>query len=182
MVRTCFGLGMMHVHSQMMVKQIKIFLANVANDWQLSIMYRATLESLQLEVGSMHDVFSLPYHKYHFLATHSWLKVMWLCLHKYDIKLRKMDTAFHKQRVGDASLMDSIIDSNIFSQNDLRETNNCRLYLQVFYLSDIASGDGSLIMHHYVTRQYTIYAASHFITEWKERWVPVLAENHTQIF
>ena len=54
---------MVYVHSQMMIEQIKIFLANVANDCPLGIMHRATLESLQLEVDSMHDVFSLPYHK-----------------------------------------------------------------------------------------------------------------------
>jgi len=43
------GLNMLHVHSQMMIEQLKLFLTNAHNDTQIGIMYRATLESMQLE-------------------------------------------------------------------------------------------------------------------------------------
>ena len=164
------GLNMLHVHSQMMIEQLKLFLTNAHNDTQIGIMYRATLESMQLEVGSIHDVFSLPYPSYCILATQSWLKVLWYCLHKYGITVKKQKKPFPLQRENDVSLMDELVNSKLFSHRDLREINNCRLYLQVFYLSDIVSGDGTKIMHHFANGYRT--PARNSIWKWTRQSRP----------
>lgn len=65
------GLNMLHVHSQMMIEQIKLFISNIATDSQLGVMCRATMETMQLELGTLHEIFTLPYPRNHFLATDS---------------------------------------------------------------------------------------------------------------
>ena len=149
------GLEMLHIHSQMMMEQLKLFITHIAKDTQLGIMYRATLESMKLEIGSLQDIFSLSYWPHSYLATHSWLKVLWYCTDHYGITLLKANSSLPKQRDGDISLMDSVIACNLYTIQEIRQINNCRLYLQVLYLSDIASGDGRLIMHHYVMGRTT---------------------------
>ena len=144
------GMGLLHIHSQMMIEQLKVFLEHVTKDTQLGISYRATMETLQLEIGSIHDVFVLPYHKYHFLATDSWIKCLWLCLDKYKISLRKPSTPYPPQRTNDFSLMDTVIDAKIFTNSEIYRINLCRIYLQVFYLSDICSGNGRGVMNNYM--------------------------------
>ena len=46
--------------------------------------------------------------------------------------------------------MDSIINANTFSNAEISRINLCRLYLQVFFLSDICSGNGKGIMNNYM--------------------------------
>ena len=153
-----------------MMEQLKLFVTQIAKDTQLGIMYRATLESMKLEVGSLRDIFSLSYWSHSYLVTHSWLKVLWYCTDYYVISLLKANSSLPKQREGNISLMDSVIENNLFTIQEIWHANNCRLYLQVLYLSDIASGDGRLIMHHYVMGMPTSTRVSQ--RKWPRHWYP----------
>ena len=42
--------------------------------------------------------------------------------------------------------MDALVAAKIFSREELLRINRCRLYLQVYFLSDIVSGNGRLIL------------------------------------
>ena len=66
--------------------------------------------------------------------------------------------------------MDELVESKFFSHRDLRKINNCRLYLQVFYLSDIVSGDGTKIMHHFANGYRT--PARNSIWKWPRQSRP----------
>ena len=52
----------MHVHSSMMTAMLKLFLYHVSRDTQLGIALRATLETMQLEVGSSSSAMTIPYY------------------------------------------------------------------------------------------------------------------------
>lgn len=163
------GMGLLHIHSEQMIGQLKVFLEHISRDSQLGISYRATLETLQLELGSIHDVFSLPYHKYHFLATYTWIKDLWFSVDKYGISLRKPKSLFEIQRDNDCSLMDAVIISKKFTNNELRRINLCRIYLRVFYLSDICSGNGRGVMHNYVSGLRTQQRRSQWVWPRQQR-------------
>ena len=51
------GMGLIHSHLQMLIEQLRIFLEHIQLDTQLGVSYQATLETAQLEVGSMSDFF-----------------------------------------------------------------------------------------------------------------------------
>ena len=135
-----------------MIGQIKLFLEHITRDTQLGISYRANIETMQLEIGSLSDVFSLPYHRYQFLATYCWVKDLWFSTDKYRISLRKPHSLFTLQRENDFALMDKIVHSQKFTNHELTRINLCRLYLRVFFLSDISSGNGRGIIDHYKSR------------------------------
>ena len=44
------------------------------------------------------------------------------------------------------ALMDALIDAKIFCRDEIECINRCHLYLQVFFLSDIVSGNGQLLL------------------------------------
>jgi hypothetical protein len=50
-----------------------------------------------------------------------------------------------ENRVRDTVIMESLIASGRFTNKDLKEINYCRIYLQVFYLSDITNIKGNKI-------------------------------------
>lgn len=159
----CQGIGLLHIHLQMLIEQIRIFLEHIQLDTQLGVSYRATLESAQLEIGSMSDLFSLPYHSYHFFTTDTWIKNLWFCLDRYKIKLKKASSLFKPQRENDISLMDAVVKAKLFTNAELAKINLCRVYLRVFYLSDICSGNGRGLMHNYKIG----YRSEQRISKWK---------------
>jgi len=129
----------------MMILQIKLFIFHISRDTQLGTTYRATLETMQLEVGSLTSVLSLPYKDYHFLATNTWLKNLWFCVDKYGIELRTPSPLVQLQRQNDFSLMDSLISSQVYTRQDIIRINLCRLFVQCFFMSDITAGNGKNI-------------------------------------
>ena len=143
------GMGLLHIHSKQMIGQIKLFLEHITRDTQLGISYRTNIETMQLEIGSLSGVLSLPYQHYQCLATYCWAKDLWFSTDKYGISLRKPHSLFTLQRENDCALMDKVIHSQKFTNRELTRINLCRLYLRVFFLSDISSGNGRGIMDHY---------------------------------
>ena len=111
----------------------------------------------------MSDLFALPYHQYHFFTTYSWIKNLWFCLDRYKVQLKKPTSLFRPQRENDLSLMDAIVNTNKFSNAELTRINLCRIYLRVFYLSDICSGNGRGVMHNYKIG----YRSDQRISKWK---------------
>ena len=141
------GAGMLHMHSQMMIEHIKLFLSHIHRDTQLGIMFRATMETLQLEVGSRTHPFQLPYQPFSEFATNTWMKVLWFCLNKYNITLSREQNNIYMPRENDVTLMDELVAAQRFTKSEMIRINRCRIYLQVYFLSDVTSGDGRKLMY-----------------------------------
>jgi hypothetical protein len=72
-----------------------------------------------------------------------WIAGIWEHLHSYKSTLKI--TAEWKSLPNlknDVSMMESLTETEEFTATKLREINRCRIYLRVFYISDIASHDG----------------------------------------
>ena len=59
--------------------------------------------------------------------------------------------------------MDSVIAAKIFTRAEVARINRCRLYLQVFYLSDIVSGNGRTVLQEALDGQ----VLRHRHSQWK---------------
>ncbi len=75
------------------------------------------------------------------LTTDSLVKSSWNFLNQNDIRLRH-DISFAPQRVIDHSIMEYWIDEDI-SIDILHSLNQCRLFLQAFFISNIMDGFGT---------------------------------------
>lgn len=86
------------------------------------------------------DVLEYPYPTLCFLATRCLMKTTWQFLWKHKLTLRH-DIKINPQREGDIPLMKIFYEAGV-RDLDLLAINRCRIYLKIFFLSDIATGNG----------------------------------------
>ena len=96
-----------------------------------------------MEVGMGTDILLLPSNALQSIATDSLVKSTCLFLQQHNLEL-KHDIALPPQRSGDQIIMEALVRCNP-TMDEFRVLNNCRLYLQAYFLSDIVTGDGVAI-------------------------------------
>jgi hypothetical protein len=99
------------------------------------------LEYTQLECGCRGNPLAQDYNNYSALLINTtWITEVWehlqTCKAKVDIDGLWQPT---ENRVRGIMIMESLIASGRFTNKDLKDINYCRIYLQVFYLSDITN-------------------------------------------
>ena len=141
------GLGSFDTEVQQFIEKIKIFLFHAGTKSQLGQFIQISLESLHLLIGVNTPIFQLPYSKYGILAEKGWIEHLWKMTNFYNIKVEGYYEHTTLTRLNDKSLMESIINSDTYTDNEIRSINRCRLYLQVQNLSDITNGQGTNITY-----------------------------------
>ena len=156
------GMNLMQVFVHIMIEKLKVFLYHADQHTQLGITFKASLEAIQIEVGSSTQFLSLMYSKYGFLTPFSWLSTLWDSISQYGISLTSGTWALKPPRENDFALMDRIISCQLFTKAEMADINRCRLYLRVFFFSDIVSGNGLYIIPEIVRGER--------FTQWVSRW------------
>ena len=108
-------------------------------------LIRASIEKLQLEVGILDPVLSLPFPEYGAWVTKGWITTVWeFCsasglVLRWDSEVRLLPSREH-----DSSIMQFCLE---ITQNKERliRLNRVRCYLQVITVADIVTGNGFLI-------------------------------------
>jgi hypothetical protein len=78
--------------------------------------------------------------------TENWITGIWEHLHgckstlKITVKWKPLPN-----RNNDVAVMEALTETDKFSAKDLKEINPCRIYLRVFFISDISTHDGQRI-------------------------------------
>ena len=120
--------------------------------WKGSItghLIKTSLEYLRLELGVNIHILKSNISKYSNLnLTQSWLLHTWTFMLEHNITLDIDAEKIPPQREHDIPIMEEIINSGRFSKSQLTSINKCRMYLQAFHLSDIATGDGKKISNN----------------------------------
>jgi hypothetical protein len=98
---------------------------------------------LQLELGHCNNVFLLRFSEWGGLATHSYLKTCWEFCNRFNIELHPKVQKITPCREFDQTIMSILAE---FCSGKLLQTmNKCRIRLQLFWVSDLATGDGRSI-------------------------------------
>ncbi len=137
------GLRIQHPHTVQEICRLKDMLSHTYRNTTTGNLYRTSLELLFLETGMGHDLKRIPQGVIHHLATDSLVKSTCQFLLtqldlRHDIKVRPI-------RIYDQALMSAFYDLHP-SQVELLKLNKCRLYLRVYFLSEIGTGDGLAIL------------------------------------
>jgi len=100
----------------------------------------ASLEFLQLEISAHHNIFSLPYNAWHFLAMDCWLKTLWRFLDfmHFHLQSEKANIPLPPCQ-HDGSIMEDAIMANL-SHPTILAINHCHIAHQAIYWSDVANG------------------------------------------
>ena len=139
-------MNLLQVFVHIMIEKLKIFLFHGDRQTQLGITFKASFEAMQVEIGSTSQFFSLKYSQYGFLTPSSWLSTLWDATSRYGVTLTPGNWTLQPPRENDSALMDAIVACHLFTINEMSDINRCRLYLRVFFLSDIVSGNGLYII------------------------------------
>jgi hypothetical protein len=107
-------------------------------------LIRLMLEYTQLECGCSGNVLEEDYERYsRVLLTENW--ITGICEHLHSCKSTLKITVEWKplpNRKNDVVMMEALTETDEFTATELKEIDQCRIYLRVFYISDIASHDG----------------------------------------
>jgi hypothetical protein len=137
------------------------------------ILLRNTCEALKLEIGCNGFLLDNPWSLAP-LAADSWIKSTWQFVHEHGIEIQDDIDDFYPLREFDQLLI-PIFHRLGYRGNELVRLNQCRLYLGVTWLSEIATGDGKRIEQQAIDHPYKLdikelflYPTQHFPP--KESW------------
>ena len=106
--------------------------------------FKVGMECAQLQIGVRDCIYNYDYNKYHNLLPHSWIKSQWKFLSNMGLHLKGWNTKLEYQRRNDKSIMENFVELGI-DDSTLQHLNECRLYLEVMFTSDVANGHGDCI-------------------------------------
>ena len=140
------GLGLPSPELEQGAQQLRLLLQHGPSSTLSGNLIRASLEQLQLEIGELEPVLSLPYHRFHHLATDTWITQVWRFCSENSIRL-EWDNAVipPRSREWDRGIMDMCRASGITSPLQQLSINRVRCYLQVITMADIVSANGRRI-------------------------------------
>jgi hypothetical protein len=122
----------------------------ISNLWKQNItghLLTSNFEQLRIEVGenislletSISDVNDQ-------LLMSSWVRDTWTFMDKFKVKLKDDTAIIDLQHHYDCTIMSRFKQNTAIQKWQLKILNKCRLYLKVFLLSDIVTGDGTKII------------------------------------
>ena len=131
--------------------------------------YIPIVEWAQMEIGVGRNLFDLDFKTYGHILPPMWIKSLWQFVQEYSIHLLVDYELMDLHRDHDVFLMEAFQLRN-FKKEDLVKLNQCRKYLQVVTLSDIADGMGNQIIKTYWDGKKDCYRKSKY--DWHEQSDP----------
>ena len=110
----------------------------------LSRKLDASLQYLQLHLGTLHNPFTLNYDKWGYLAPLSWIKMLWRLLHHFNIHLHMICATISSPRERDQVVMELII-GTVLDRKTIGSMSRCQGSLEIIFLSDMTTANGSYL-------------------------------------
>ncbi len=143
------GLEMPELYTPEGIGQLWLLLGHLRLRYETASLILIDISYLQLIVGSSTLFFNLPFTMYGHSTDGGWLSSSWQFLNSIGFQLYiKQAQPPPLPRQNDIALMDYFVSLHL-KPKLLRVLNRCRIYLQVIYLSDVCSADGSHILCPY---------------------------------
>jgi len=130
------GLNIPNIYTEQLISHVHLILK--FGGWLEEItgsLLQASWEALQLEAGLAGNIFTYPEAVQDYMTT-TWLSQTWAACQKANIQIISQDTTFTPKRNNDVKLMRVFIQQG-YQKNDLKCLNQCWMYMQSVYLSDI---------------------------------------------
>ncbi len=121
-------------------KLLMHFGCNTAMGRFMQISYNLLL----VELGLSFQPMQAKYTNYNHLVTHSWMKMLWEKVSKFEITVIVPNDARAFPREGDEFIM-QVIHNAGYSGDEFRRLNRVRISLQALFMSDILTASGNKI-------------------------------------
>ena len=132
---------------------------------------------LQLEVGSSSFVLRLPFNRHAILTTACWVTSVWEFCSKHSL-LPYLPTFSLPMPTcsNDKAIMDVALNCTPFSKSQLHQINLVRLYLRIFFLSDLVRPLSSRVTDCYMLGYKDAWSDS------KCRWPRINISHGARLF
>jgi hypothetical protein len=138
------GLHIQHLHSLQEIARLKDIILHIFNDIFTGQFYQTPMELFFIELGLPNQLSRYAIEVLDGLTTNLLVKSTMLFLRQYNIVL-KHSIEVKQLRENYSSIMEQLLNLGI-PLPDLVACNRCRLFLKVCMISEISSGDGTLLI------------------------------------
>ena len=110
-----------------------------------AMAYSEQHHALAPEQYGDHFPLDLPWNLWGFLATPTWITSTWQSLFSFNLSITDTTTSPPPLRHDDQLIMEYLL-LRVQDQNTLRILNHCRLYLRLFWLSELHTTSGTHLL------------------------------------
>jgi hypothetical protein len=140
-MHTTFGsFGLFSLPMEQLICHINMLLQHYHTSTSLSQKLNASLQYLQLQLGTPQHPLTLDYDKWGHLAPLSWAKMLWRLLHYFNIHLHMESQPILLPRERDQVIME-ILFGKILHTNTIQSLSQHRGALEIIFLSDMMTAD-----------------------------------------
>ena len=164
------GLNFPNLYTEMCAHRLITIMKHGGQKTQMGLSLLNCMEGHQLEIGTYQKMFDADIDTYGHLASDSLMSHTWRLLNDCGLQLETSHAVPVRLRVNDEAIMEQIIAKTAYSTKDIYDINECRIYLQVFSVADIADGDGSRITKNALIGRRDVYRTSKW--HWPDRPKP----------
>jgi hypothetical protein len=138
------GLGLEHLAASQGHSCLQYLMGHLRCNSTTGKLMRSILDYTQLECGCSVNVLEQYYGRYsRVFMMENWITQIWEHLHSCKSTLKiTVECKPLPNRKNDVAMMEALTETEECNTKELKEINRCRIYLRVFYISDIASHDG----------------------------------------
>ena len=143
------GIGLWNFTTEQCISWMEALLQHYGTNTTISKKLHASLEALQLEIGSADNPLLADFDQRGCLATSCWMKAVWERLHFYKITLNLKYNHIPLPRERDMEIVE-LISQYETSKKIKLSLNRCRIKHQALFLSCLATYDGTRINQAYL--------------------------------
>ncbi len=136
--------GLPHLGVEALIAMTNKLLMHYGCKSALGDLMRTSYNYLTLELGVSFQPLQALYSRFSFLATHSWMKMLWEKAYKFSVVIETVRSPLAFPRQGDKFLMLVLMEKG-HSRETIWRLNRVRIHLQVIFLSDVLTASGNRI-------------------------------------
>ena len=138
------GLGMIHPWDNQNLTQIIVCLKETKTESMTGDLIKATMEQIRLECGLVNRFCLKDLDILQDVGTNCWLRDLFMYLKINKMVMHDDLPLLEPFRSNDKSIIESFV-LNGFKRIELKMLNECRMFFQVIFLSEITTADGLMI-------------------------------------
>lgn len=138
------GIGLLSLPIEQFICRTTLLLQHYNTPSIIGKKLTCSLHLLQLQLGTNSNPFLLSYKRFGHLAPHSWASRYWESIEHFPIRLFLEYNTIAFPRRHDKTIM-SFLNQHMPTAAIISSINRCRCYLNLLFLSDIATADGKSI-------------------------------------
>ena len=138
------GFGVIHPWYHQQLTHLIVLMEHTQQNTITGQLLTTSFEQLRLEIGTSGFLTDNPYKALQATTTKTWLSDLWEFAARFQIQIRDDLGQLQLQRQNDKFLMDEFIRAG-YTGTQLKQLNECRMFLHATTLSDIVTIDGKKI-------------------------------------